>query len=151
MKFSVGTINLDRINVSYKDAITGNNIKFLLGHFDTKIKDFDLDKMKFTIPKITISGIDTRIIQTPTATTAAAVPVDTAVKPLNMTLKLGIIDISKIKVDYRSGTMATKVDLGQLLFDIDKIDLKNQKVAIKSIELNDTHAGLSPFAKPANR
>lgn len=147
MKFSIGTINLDRINVSYKDAITGNNIKFLLGHFDTKIKDFDLDKMKFTIPKITISGIDTRIIQSPTAATAAATPVDTAVRPLNMTLNLGIIDISKIKVDYRSSTMATKVDLGALLVDIDKIDLKNQKVAIKSIDLKDTRAGLA-LAKP---
>lgn len=147
MKFSVGTINLDRINVSYKDAITGNNIKFILGHFDTRIKDFDLDKMKFTIPKITISGIDTRIIQSPIAAAAAAAPVDTAVKPLNMTLNLGIIDISKIKVDYRSSTMATKVDLGQLLVDIDKIDLKNQKVAIKSIGLSDTRAGLA-LAKP---
>jgi hypothetical protein len=145
MKLSVGTINLDRINVSYKDAITGNNIKFLLGHFDTRIKDFDLDKMKFTIPKITISGIDTRIIQSPAATAAA--PVDTAVKPLNMTLNLGLIDISKIKVDYRSNTMATRVNLGQLLIDVDKIDLKNQKVAIKSIALNDTRAGLA-LAKP---
>lgn len=145
MKFSVGTVILDRINVSYKDAITGNNIKFLLGHFDTKIKEFDLDKMKFTIPKITISGIDTRIIQSPSA--AAAAPVDTAEKPLNMTLNLGIIDISKIKVNYRSGTMASDVNLGQLLVDIDKIDLKNQKVGIKSIELDDTRAGVT-FAKP---
>ncbi len=145
MKFSIGTINLDRINVSYKDAVTGNNIKFLLGHFDTRIKNFDLDKMKFTIPKITISGIDTRIIQSPAAT--AASPMDTAVKPLNMTLKLGVIDISKIKVDYRSNTMATRVNLGRLLIDVDKIDLKNQKVAINSIELNDTRAGLA-LAKP---
>lgn len=148
MKFSVGTINLDRINVKYKDAITGNDIKFLLGHFDTKITDFDLDKMKFTIPKITLSGIDTRIIQSQAAATAPATPpVDTAAKPLNLTLKLGTIDISKIKVDYQSGSMATKVNLGQLLVEMDKIDLKNQVVGIKSIELNDTRAGLA-LAKP---
>ena len=147
MKFSIGTVTLDRINVSYKDAITGNNIKFLLGHFDTRIKDFDLDKMKFTIPKITISDIDTRIIQTPVAAAAAVTPVDTAVKPLNMSLNLGTIDISKIKVDYRSATMATKVNLGQLLVEINHIDLKNQKVDIKSISLNDTRAGLT-LAKP---
>ncbi len=146
MKFSIGTVTLDRINVSYKDAITGNNIKFLLGHFDTRIKEFDLDKMKFTIPKITISDIDTRIIQTPVAA-AAVTPVDTAAKPMNMSLNLGTIDISKIKVDYRSGTMATKVNLGQLLVEINHIDLKNQNVDIKSIELNDTRAGLT-LAKP---
>jgi hypothetical protein len=147
MKFSVGTVTLDRINVSYKDAITGNNIKFILGHFDTRIKDFDLDKMKFTIPRITISDIDTKIIQTAVAAVAQAVPVDTAVKPMNMTLNLGTIDISRVKVDYQSGTMATKVNLGKLLVEINNIDLKNQRVAINTIELDDTKAGLT-LAKP---
>ncbi|WP_428329128.1 translocation/assembly module TamB domain-containing protein [Mucilaginibacter sp.] len=142
MKFSIDKVILDKINVSYKDKITGNDIKFILGHFDTRIKDFDLDKMKFTIPKINISGIDARIIQTP----VAAVP-DTSTSPLNMTLNLGTIDISKVKVDYRSAQMSTLVGLGKLLVEMDKIDLKNQKIGIKSIELNDTKAGLV-LAKP---
>ena len=43
----------------------GNNVKFNLGHFDTRIKDFDMDKMKFTIPKITLSDVDAKIVQTP--------------------------------------------------------------------------------------
>src|SRR6202042_1519688 len=73
--------------------------------------------------------------------------IDTAVSPITMALNLGTIDISKIKVDYRSNTMASKVNLGQLLVEMDKIDLKNQKVGIKSIELNNTDAGLT-FAKP---
>ena len=64
MKFSVGTIVLDRIHIAYNDATTGNNVKFNLGHFDTRIKDFDMDKMKFTIPKITLSGVDAKIVQT---------------------------------------------------------------------------------------
>ncbi|MDR3697295.1 translocation/assembly module TamB domain-containing protein [Mucilaginibacter sp.] len=151
MKFSVGKIVLDKINVSYKDVITGNNVKFILGHFDTRIKDFDLDKMKFAIPKITISDVDTRIIQTAVEEPAptAAAPVDTAIKPINVTLKLGIIDISKIKVDYRGPQMATNVNLGKLLVEMDKIDLKNQNVGIKSIELSNTRAWLS-LAKPQN-
>ena len=143
MKFSVDKIILDRINVSYKDKITGNDIKFILGHFDTRIKDFDLDKMKFTIPKITLSGVDARIIQT----AVTAPPPDTTTTPLNMTLNLGAIDVSKINVDYRSAQMTTNVNLGKLLVEMDKIDLKNQKVGIKSIELDDTKAGLV-FAKP---
>jgi uncharacterized protein involved in outer membrane biogenesis len=44
MKFSVDKIILDKINISYQDVVTGNNVKFLLGHFDTRIKTFDLDK-----------------------------------------------------------------------------------------------------------
>jgi hypothetical protein len=148
MKFSLDKINLDRINIKYKDVTTGNNVRFLLGHFDTRIKDFDMDKMKFTIPRITLSGVNARIIQTPTGSSIAqAAAVDTATKPLNMDLNLGIIDVSKIKVDYRSSEMSANVNLNKLLVDMDKIDLKNQKVGIKSIELNDTKAALS-LAKP---
>ena len=148
MKFSVDKIILDRINLAYKDAITGNDVRFLLGHFDTRIKDFDMDKMKFTIPKINLSDVNARIIQTPIGSSIAqAATVDTAVTPLNMDLKLGTIDVSKIKLDYRSAEMSTQMDLGKLLVEMDKIDLKNQKVAIKNIELSDSKAALA-LAKP---
>jgi hypothetical protein len=148
MKFSIDKIILDRINVSYKDLTTGNDVKFILGHFDTRIKDFDMDKMKFTIPKINLSGVNARIIQTPMGSSIAQVAkVDTAVKPMNMTLDLGTIDLAKIKVDYRSSEMTANVDMTKLLVDMDKIDLKNQHVGIKNIELNDTKAALT-FAKP---
>jgi hypothetical protein len=143
MKFSTDKIILDRINVTYKDAITGNDVKFLLGHFDTRIKDFDMDKMKFTIPKITLSGVNAVVIQTATGPP----PIDTATAPLNMDLTLGTIDISKIRVVYRTDEMAANVDLSKFLVEMDKIDLKNQKVGVKSIDLNDTKAILT-FAKP---
>jgi hypothetical protein len=148
MKFSIDKVILDRINISYKDLMTGNDVKFLLGHFDTRIKDFDMDKMKFTIPKITLSGVDTRIIQTPTKQSVAKAAVsDTTTKPVNMSLNLGTIDISKIKVDYRSKEMSAKVDLGVFLTEMDKIDLKKQDVGIKSIALDNTNASVV-FAKP---
>ncbi len=148
MKISLDKIILDRINIGYKDLTTGNDVKFVLGHFDTRIKDFDMDKMKFTIPKITLSGVDARIIQTPAGSSIAqAVAVDTATKPLNMTLNLGTIDISKIKVDYRSNEMAANVNLGKFLVEMNKLDLKNQVADINSISLDDTRASIT-FAKP---
>ena len=148
MKFSIDKIILDRINVAYKDVTTGNDVKFLLGHFDTRIKDFDMDKMKFTIPKINLSGVNARIIQTPAGSSIAqTAAVDTAVTPLNMDLSLGEINVDKVKVDYRSKEMSANVNLGKFLVNMDKIDLKNQHVGIKSIQLDDTKAGLT-FAKP---
>jgi uncharacterized protein involved in outer membrane biogenesis len=81
MQFSVDKIILDRINVKYKDVTTGNDVKFLLGHFDTRIKDFDMEKMKFTIPKINLSGVNARIIQTPAGSSIVqTAAVDTALK-----------------------------------------------------------------------
>jgi hypothetical protein len=148
MKFSLDKIILDKINISYKDATNGNNVKFLLGHFDTRIKDFNMDKMKFTIPKITLSDVNAKIIQTPAGSSVAkAAAVDTATKPIKMTLNLGTIDISKIKVDYRTNEMAANVNLGKLLVEMNKLDLKNQVADIGNISLDDTRASLT-FAKP---
>lgn len=147
LKFSLDKVILDKINIKYKDAISGNNIKFLLGHFDTRIKDFDLDKMKFTIPKINLSGFDADITKPVGQAAATVAAPDTATKPLNLTLNLGIIDLSKINVSYVGGEMRTKVNLGHLLVDMDNIDLKNQRVGIKNIQLENTN-GMLALLKP---
>ncbi|HEY9535171.1 MAG TPA: translocation/assembly module TamB domain-containing protein [Mucilaginibacter sp.] len=149
MKFSMDKIILDRIHIKYKDLTTGNDVKFILGHFDTRIKDFDLDKMKFTIPKINLSGVNAQIIQTPAGSSIAqAAQIDTTIaKPLDMELALGTIDISKVYVVYRSSEMDANINLDKFLVEMDKIDLKNQKASIKSIELSDTKAVLK-LAKP---
>jgi uncharacterized protein involved in outer membrane biogenesis len=148
MKFSVDKIILDKIKVGYKDLTTGNDVKFRLGHFDTRIKDFDLDKMKFTVPRANLYDVDARIIQTPAGSTINQnAKVDTAIKPINMLLDLGIFDLQRIKVDYRSNEMTAKVDMNKFLVEMDDIDLKNQKVSVKNIELSNTKAALT-FAKP---
>ncbi|WP_448703025.1 translocation/assembly module TamB domain-containing protein [Mucilaginibacter sp. AW1-3] len=146
MKFSVDKIALDKINILYKDDQSGNDVKFILGHFDTRIKDFDMDKMKFTIPKITLSGFNARIIQTPSGTLESTKP-DTAVKQIPLDLKLGVIDLSKIHVDYTGKEMKTNVTLGKLLVDVNQLDFKNQSVKINSIQLDDTKTILS-LTKP---
>ncbi|MGI4803211.1 MAG: translocation/assembly module TamB domain-containing protein [Janthinobacterium lividum] len=145
MKFSISKIILDRIHIKYNDAVSGNDVAFNLGHFDTNIKDFDLDKMKFTVPKITLSDVNAKVIQHEITSVKTASTTDTAAsKPLNYDLKVGTLDLSKIKVDYLNETSAlkAKVDLGKFLVDLDSIDLKNQRVVIKNIELNQTKAAL---------
>jgi hypothetical protein len=146
MKFSISKINLDRIKIKYNDAVSGNDVGFYLGHFDTNIKDFDMDKMKFTVPKITLSDVNARVIQHQVAAAATAAATDTASsKPMNLDLKLGIVDLSKIKVDYQNEATAlkTKVDLGKFLVELDSIDMKNQRVVIKNIVLNQTKAAMA--------
>jgi len=148
MKISLDKIVLNKINIGFNDLTNGNNVKFILGHFDTRIKDFDMNKMKFSIPKITLSDIDAKIIQTPSGSAIAkAAKVDTATQPINMTLNLGTIDLSRIRVDYRTNEMAANVNLGKFLIEMNKLDLKNQVADINNISLDDTHASLT-FAKP---
>lgn len=150
MKFSLDKIVLDKINIKYKDLTTGNDIKFLLGHFDTRIKTFDMDKMKFSIPKINLSDVNARIIQTPSGSSIAqTAAVDTATKPLNMQLDLGTVDVNRVKVYYMTKEMKTSVDLGKFLVVFNKLDLIKQKIDIKSVELSNTDAALR-LAKPGS-
>jgi uncharacterized protein involved in outer membrane biogenesis len=79
-KIALDKIILDKINIKYDDAISGNDVKFLLNHFDTRIKQFDLDKMIFSIPKITLAGFNATVIQKAVDPTPAAAP-DTTTKP----------------------------------------------------------------------
>jgi hypothetical protein len=55
-------------------------------------------------------------------------------------LKLGTIDLNKIRINYQNdvSNLKTNLDLGQLLVDIESINLKNQRIAIKSIKLENT-------------
>ncbi|MBV8390926.1 MAG: translocation/assembly module TamB domain-containing protein [Mucilaginibacter sp.] len=148
MKISLDKIVLNKINIGYNDLTNGNNVRFILGHFDTRIKTFDMNKMKFTIPKITLSDVDAKIIQTPAGSAIAkAATVDTATQPIDMILNLGTIDIKRIKVDYSTNEMAVNVNLGKFLIEMNKLDLKNQVADINKVSLDDTHASLT-FAKP---
>ena len=142
MKFSIEKINLDRINLTFKDAVTANDVALYLGHFDTRIKEFDLDKMKFEIPKIVLSGVSAKVIQSKPplkVETKAKVEADSN-EPFKMDLKLGTVDLTKIKVNYKNdvSAIASDIDLGKLLVEVKNIDLKNQRVSLQNVELSDT-------------
>src|SRR5690606_38126730 len=57
MKIYVNKTNLDNIRLSFDDAISKNDVKVNLTHFDTRFKKFNLDKMDFDIAKITLDGL----------------------------------------------------------------------------------------------
>ena len=142
MKFSIEKINLDRINLTFKDAVTSNDVALYLGHFDTRIQKFDLDKMKFEIPKIVLSGVNAKVIQSkpPLKVESTAKVEADSNKPFNLDLKLGSVDLSKIKVKYRNDVSAllSDINLGKLLVEFKSIDLKNQRVNLEKVELSDT-------------
>lgn len=139
MKFSVEKINLDRIKVAYTDAPTANDIKFYLGHFDTKIKQFDLDKMQFDIPKITTSGIDVRMVQSklPVEMKSQQQREIESATPINIGLKLGTLNLNKIRVYYQNDISAMKADinLGKALIESKTIDLQKQHIILKALNL----------------
>ncbi len=147
MKFSLDKINLDRIKVSFNDAVTANDVRFSLKHFDTRIEKFDLDKMNFSVPKIKLNGLNAYIVQSkPALKTESNAKVEAdSNTPFDLDLKLGSIDLSQIKLYYQNdvSNLKTTLDLGQALADVDSINLRKQRIALKNLKLSNTTSAVT--------
>jgi hypothetical protein len=144
MKFSIDKVILDKISFKFKDAVSGNDVDFYLGHFDTRIKNFDLEKMKFSIPKITVSDINAKIIQVNVPPPTVEPPQDTTAGT-SLDIDIGVLDFSKIKLDFQSEPSAinAQLNLGSFKADLKKIDLQKEILEINNLELKDTRTVLT--------
>lgn len=152
MEFSIGKINLDRIRFVYKDDVIGTSADFNLAHFDTRISTFDLNNMRFEIPKINISGINTAIKQWAVAQpTEVPSPDDlgieeaTGPEPELPDLTIGSLNIEDIKVAYddQASALQANVLFKRLLVDFNAIDLKGENIDIKRILLDENDARIA--------
>ncbi|MEO5905942.1 MAG: AsmA family protein, partial [Saprospiraceae bacterium] len=142
MVFSVDKINLDRFNIKMDDEVNGNNISIYLNHFDTRIKTFDLENKKFTVPNIKLAGLTATLRQTK-ALSRESVRTDT----INFTspnvfpdIDLEVVDISDIHVAYDNTVTSvnSRVDLDSLLIEFDNLDLPNQNADVRLVRLANT-------------
>ncbi len=142
MIISVRKINLDRINVKYNDEVEGNDVTMYLRHFDTDITEFDLRKQKYTIPTINLSGLNATLKQTK-AISEKAMTTDTSIvaQPFEYPdVSIEEINASNINIDYGNTITAvdSKVNLGSLHVEFDKLDLPDQDVKLRLVHLQNT-------------
>jgi hypothetical protein len=135
--FSLKKITLNNINLSYKDTLSGINTILALDQFKTKITEFDLKNNKLYIDRIELKNTNTTFIQT--------VPLKkeiSEVKSLDFDLRLNSLAFSNIKATYLNGIEKTdlRVDLGKLLIEINRLDIKNKQAEIEHILLSNSHA-----------
>lgn len=151
MAFSIDKINLDRIQIRYDDEIIGTNADVYLGHLDTRIKTFDLENMRFEIPKLTVNGLKTTLLQSKVAT-AEHIPstddlgVERAVgaeAPMP-DLKLGEVDFRNIQVVYadEASAMDARVSFNRLAVTFKDLDLNKENIQIDRVLLEDTDAAI---------
>jgi hypothetical protein len=136
MEFSIDRVNLDRIRFVYKDDVIGTSADFNLGHLDTRIKTFDLNNMRFEIPKVNVKGINTTVKQW--AVPDTGVEQSTGAEAMMPDLQLGSLHIEDTKAQYIDETNAlnTSFLFEKLLVDFNNINLKGETVDIKRILLD---------------
>ncbi|OXG02259.1 uncharacterized protein DUF490 [Flavobacterium araucananum] len=150
-KISVVKVNLDKVKFNFKDDFSKNDIKVNLTHFDTKFKEFDLDKMNFDIPNINLNGLKLVLDQDVVEKIAevSVKTVDTISKRKDFNLKLAKISLSKIDIAYdnKDSKLDSGIKLGNLDLTVNKIDLNNQVLDFDTFELKNLRGNLRLGAK----
>jgi hypothetical protein len=145
-KISVVKVNLDNVNFKFKDDFAKNDIKVKLTHFDTKFKEFDLDKMDFDIPNINLNGLKLVLDQDVVEKIAevSVKTVDTISKRKDFKLKLGKISLSKIDIAYdnKDSKLDSGIKLGNLELSVNKVDMNNQLLDFDTFELKNLKGNL---------
>lgn len=149
MGIDIGTVELNRVRFIYSDVVTGNELDSYLGHFDTKIEKFDIDKLHFIIPQTNISGLTAKFMQ---VTPLVIIPPEiikevkqeqgTTTASPTLQMEFGEISVQKSLLDYRDsiGAMYALVDLGNLNIKPRKFDLDDQIFDMGEVLLEETRA-----------
>src|SRR5690606_10339047 len=125
---------------------------------DTRIKTFDLNEMRFEIPKINIDGMNTTVKQWAVSDTSAIPSTDdlgleqaTGADAAMPDLQLGSLSITDIKAAYEDQTSALSAHIffKELLVDFNALDLNGETVDIKRIlfDENDTRIAFGKIDK----
>ncbi|KFF06546.1 translocation/assembly module TamB domain-containing protein [Flavobacterium reichenbachii] len=150
-KISVVNVDLDNIKFNFKDDYSKNDIRVNLTHFDTKFKNFDLDKMDFDIPNITLDGLKMVLNQDVVEQIAvvSVKTVDTISKRKDFKLKLGKIALSKINISYdnKDTRLDSGIQLGNLNLAVNEIDLNKQLLDFDTFEIKNLKGNLRLGAK----
>ncbi|AWI26260.1 translocation/assembly module TamB domain-containing protein [Flavobacterium pallidum] len=149
MVFSLKKVKLDNVRLRFDDAISKNNLKIKLTHFDTDVKKFDLDKMDFDVPEINLDGLKLNLEQGDLVREIAVNTIektDSIVKATpHLNIKLKKIRLSKINVAYdNKGTQLNSgLSLDKLGIDFKKSDLPKQQIIIDNLNLEGVKGALT--------
>lgn len=149
MKFDIDRINFNRIRFLYRDEVIGMAAEVNLNHLDTRIKTFDLEgNMRFGASQVNINGLHGNVRQW-----ALAQPeefpdagdlglVDTSEATLLPELDFQTFNLADIDFAYidEAGAMDTRFQLSKLLARLNKVDLNNEFVDIREIDLDGSNS-----------
>ncbi len=143
MQFKIGKIELNKIIATYKDDITGNDVYFYLGKFETSIDKFNPDLAEYAVSAISVADITARINQykplvTPKSTAQVDAESNVAIKTK---LELGILKFNNVNVDYNNAFSAINAQfkIGELNTSFGKMDLSKLFIPLKKLQLNNSY------------
>ena len=147
MKFNIGKIVLKKIQATFHDDESGNNVYFYLGDFNTTIKTFEPDKLVYKIGDINVADINAKIYQYKPliAVKDSVSPVAPPSKSTSPTIELNAVSFKRILFNYRNdvSALAAFLNIGELSTHPENINLQNLNIALNDFALNNTLAKIT--------
>src|SRR6266487_664684 len=102
MKLSINDIDLENVNISYKDVIAGSDMFAHIGEFTASIDTLDPYTQHFVIPSFILRNSSARMKQIKPLVEPKPLEehIAEAVTPSPVNLKFGTIDLSKVAIEY---------------------------------------------------
>ncbi len=135
LAINLDVINLNDVYINYRDEAGGNWIKGRVGHLLTTMEELNLDAQRYLVDEVELKNTAFSYIQTKLP------PPDTAAtEPLELEFGLNRIALDNVKLNYKSrpADQSIALDVGRSLLTADKIDLKNERINLKTFELHNT-------------
>lgn len=148
MAINIDKVTLNKLRFVYQDVVTGNDIETGIGHFDTRITKFDLDKLHFVIPETHVSDLAARIIQVkplviiPDSVVQNVKQENAGTPSPVLQMDLQRLFLKNIAVDFRDsiGALYANTQIGNLDLRPKKIDLASMDFDLGDIVLEKTNA-----------
>ena len=146
MKLNISDITLDNVSVVYQDVITGNDVFAKIGYATTTIDKIDPTTQTFDFPTLILRNATVRMKQTKPLLTPQPLSKDLAeaATPSPMNLNVGVIDLTKVDIQYDNDVSAlySKINIGKLKVDGKLLDINNNRVYLDELNLSNTTAAI---------
>ncbi|GAA4737778.1 translocation/assembly module TamB domain-containing protein [Flavisolibacter ginsenosidimutans] len=151
MKLNVSDVTLDNVAVTYKDVITGNDLFAKIGYATTTIDSLDPYTQTFDFPTLILRNSVVRMKQMTPLLQPKPMSQDLkeAATPSPMHLNFGVLDVSKVAIQYDNdvSAMYANINIGKLKVDGKLLDLQHNKIYLDELDLANTTANIRMGAK----
>ncbi len=144
-KFTIETVNIQDVLISYKDAFSGNDIVAKMGSLGIEMEKFDPTASVYEANSIELKHSDVDILQTGDAVASSQSPEKG--DSVSYSINFDNVDMDNVNIKYVNTSLQQRFDakIGKLNVDTKQIDLIHHVIEVQDIQLHDSFVSYSQY------
>ncbi len=140
-QFALVDVELSKINVSYVDALMGNDLQLKLETLEINMDEFDLEQSRIYVDNFLLTGVDASFTQgqSPTQESPGDLPKEGGEQNA-FDFKIHGIDLQRINIRYSqlASKQEATLNLGKATLQVNDINLKEKTIDLSEFTLDKT-------------